>query len=63
MMMINVYNYNFAKLEKKIESARENLKIICSEYKKTLINVKYDLLRFDTWEKIDIFATVNLNII
>lgn len=33
------------------------------KYKKTLINVKYDLLRFDTWEKIDIFATVNLNII
>lgn len=26
MMIINVYNYNFAKLEKKIESASENLK-------------------------------------
>jgi len=26
MMMINVYKYNFAKLEKKIENARENLK-------------------------------------
>jgi hypothetical protein len=33
-----------------------------SKYKKTLIYVKYDLLPFDTWEKIDIFATVNLNI-
>lgn len=26
MMIINVYNYNFAKLEKKFESARQILK-------------------------------------
>ena len=48
----------------KLKNNTDNTKYFCKKikYKKTLIYVKYDLLPFDTWEKIDIFATVNLNI-